>query len=235
MKLRIPLFLFSLLLTTSIAMAQCPVEGLYLTADGAMLEGRASIGWCALDGTEDWGEEGNIYNAESYDGMPLGDQWKIFGQTIAAPGAVEIDSQVDPNGNGWIAYSIEYEGGQFEFDENGPWGTGEGDITGGLSSWDVQVTVTFIAYFPVGATSNITATGYFENCPEMDCLIEFFIANALTMWRPEWGGMPLDDYPPFLCDTDSGEQEDICCVVMQIGCTPVATQQTTWGYIKSLY
>lgn len=231
MRFRIPLFLFlSLALAASVAVAQCPVPGMYMTSNGLMLEGRASIGWCDGNG---WGEEGNIYNAESWEGAVLGTQWKIFGQTIGQNGAVEIDSNIDGNGNGWIAYTVNYVGGEFWFAADGPWGDGGADLSGGLSSWDVQVTVTFIGFDPVGATSNITATGWFNDCPE--CLIEFFIANSLTVWRSDWDPTPLDDYPPFLCDTEAGEQEDICCVIMTIGCEPTANQQTTWGAIKNLY
>jgi hypothetical protein len=196
-----------------------------------MEPGRASEAWCGLDGTPNAGEVGNTENAESWDGATLGGEWRLWGMEIAAD-AMIIDQSMDVNGNGWITYSTPYDGGLFWLSKDGAWGDGTVDFTGYLTYYDVVATVTYVGWNPVGATSNISAAGYFDTSPEW--VVEFLIANAMMIWHPGRGTTMPGGYPPFLCGAPTGELFDVCCITMSFQ-PPVGTEQYSWGAVKSLY
>jgi hypothetical protein len=153
---------------------------------------------------------------------------------IDATGAVETGNTVDSNGNGHITYTTHYEGGQFWISKDGPWGDGVTDITGTLSNYTVIATVTYFNFQMVGATSNISADGIFDNCPLGVSVIRFLIANAMLYWHPSMGPPVPPDYPPFLCGATTGELFDVCCVSMEIG-PAVPVESLSWGAVKSVY
>jgi hypothetical protein len=220
------------LLCASTVSAQYPNVGIYSTQTGTMESGRASEAWCGLDGTPGPGEPGDTENAQSWDGTSLGAEWRLWGMEIGAAGATAIDQSMDGGGNGWITYSTPYDGGLFWLSKDGAWGDGTVDFTGYLTHYDVITTVTYVGGNPIGATSNISAAGYFDTAPQW--VVEFVIANALMAWSPAWGTPMPTGYPPFLCDAPTGELFDVCCITMSFQ-PPVGTEQYSWGAIKSLY
>lgn len=216
--------------------SDCPKVGMYSTYAGTMLPGRASEAWCGLDGTYGPGEEGNAENAMSWDsvGSTLAGEWKLYGMTADPLGAVMIDMNLDGNGTGSITYRTNYDGGEFWLSKDGAWGDGTVDYTGYMTSYVVVATVTYVYGKMVGATSNVTAHGVFDNCPMKDAVVEFVIANAMLVWHPAWGGTPPGNYPPGLCTTTGVELFDVCCVTMNFQ-PAVPVEELSWGKIKSLY
>ncbi len=221
----------ALLLAGSV-LAQCPdTVGFFTTQGGQVLPGRVSEAWCG--GVP--GQPGNTENALSWDGMVLGTQWRVWGMAIDNTGATLISDDVNPvTGNGSRTYRTFYDGGQYWLAGTGPWGDGFNAVTGDITSYMVVTTVTVVAGNAVGATSNVTFTGAFSDCPAAnDCAIEFGIANAILVWNPAMGPMPAD-YPDFLCGAATGELFDACCVTISIDCV-VAAEEATWGSLKALY
>ncbi len=207
-----------------------PNDGTYV-APGVLLSGRVSEAWCSGTGP---GVPGNMENAMSWDPttLTLGGQWKVWGMAIDATGAVETARSIDGSGNGWIDYTTNYNGGQFWLSGSGPWGGGATNFTGYLTYYNVSTRVSYIGGQMVGATSNVFFTGTFNDCP--NCKIEYTIANAMFVWRTGMPGMPAN-YPPFICGASSGEYFDACCIIAKIFCTPIGTETSTWGAIKSIY
>jgi hypothetical protein len=199
-----------------------PIEGVYDTTIGNLKPGRVSEAWCTLPSP---GVPGNTQNAESWDGATLGAQWKVWGMEINAAGPQVVGSSMN-NGSGWIAYSTDYDGGQFWLSKNHTWGDGVNDLTGTVSNYNVFARVTYVNYTPVSVYSTAYFTGVFDECPV--CYLEYVISNVAQVW-PSDPGM----YPALLCGT-AGEYYDVCCIRASIFCQ-VGTEESTWGTIKSLY
>ena len=219
------------------AAGQCPnANDTWSTTAGTMLPGRASEAWCAADGMPlSAGVPGNTQTAQSWDGVALGTQWQANGMQIDANGAVLLSDTVDGSGNGQRTYITNYVGGQFWLTANHSWADGLADLTGPLHGYQVIITITYVANTAVGATSNITFSGTFDDCPGANsCEITFTIANAMLIWRPDSGLTMPAGYPDFLCGANLGELFDICCVTMQIYCA-VPTTDETWSTLKALY
>ena len=218
----------ALMLLALPVLAQCPMPGTYYPTCG-----RASEAYCTGVGA---GQTGNTINAMSWDGtsMALGAEWKLWGQAIlaTAPGGgpnPTMSEDIDAGGNGTRTYYTYYGPGNIWLTDAGPWAY-EGAINGTTDFFYVVQTRTVINWVEVGATSNITATGVIDNCPGT-CAIEFLISNAT--FRGEGAG-PATDYPAYLCAADTGAWFDVCGTILQLDCE-VATDQTTWGSMKSLY
>ncbi len=240
MKLSSQVFLAVVLLLTvfpSHAFSDnCPKVGQYSTYAGTMLPGRASEAWCGLDGTYDPGEQGNVENAKSWDSSAdsLGSEWKLYGMTIDANSAVEINRSLNEYGTGTVTYRTDYDGGVFWLSRYGAWGDGTADYTGTLTSYAVVTTVSYSYGNLAGATSNINATGIFDDCRLKDAVVEFIIANAMLVWHPAWGGDPREGYPDYLCTTPLGELFEVCCVTLSFQ-PAVPVDQMSWGVLKSYY
>ncbi len=220
-----------LILLASAAFGECttkPKDGIYATSAGTILSGRSSEAWCSGEGP---GRPGNTENAMSWDGANLGAQWKIYG--MASSGAVETARYFDAYGNGWIDYTTNYAGGSFWLSSTGAWGDGSTDYSGAVTYFNVGARVTYYGWSPVGVTSNILMSGSFNDCA--GCAIQYSIDNAMLIWQTGYPTAMPADYPPFLCSATAGELYDVCCIIMKVYCTPVSTDQSTWGSIKSLY
>lgn len=219
------------------ASAQCPSAiDTWSTTNGTMLPGRASEAWCGVPPYPfQPGVPGNTQNAMSWNGTALGTQWKTWGMSINAAGAVLLSDMVDANGNGSRTYGTHYDGGQFWLSATNTWSDGIADLTGSLTSYYVVITITYVNFNAVGATSSITFTGSFDNCAATNnCRITFTIANAFLIWGSgQVTPMPAN-YPSFLCGATMGQLFDICCISMQIQCA-VTDEPTSWGRVKSLY
>lgn len=231
-------FVFLMVVLCQPAWAQCPnAIGQWKTNDGTMIGGRASEAWCGADGAAiEGGKPGNTQNAMSWDGVSLGTQWRAWGMAIDGNGALLISDMVDPvSGNGIRSYSTNYVDGQFWLTRHNTWSDGVGDLTGILTSFNVVTTVTIRSWAPVGASSNITFTGDFLNCPGANgCEIRFGITNALLAWNPAFGGSMPADYPALLCGANTGEVFDVCCITIDIYCV-VDAEETSWGSVKALF
>lgn len=217
--------------------AQCPSAiDTWSTTNGTMLGGRASEAWCGVPPYPlQPGVPGNTQNAMSWNGTALGTQWKAWGMSINAAGAVLLSDLVDANGNGSRTYGTHYDGGQFWLSASNTWSDGVSDLTGMLTSYYVVITITYVNFNAVGATSNITFTGTFDNCPATnDCEITFTIANAFLIWGSGQATPMPPNYPSFLCGATLGQLFDICCISMNINCA-VTDVPTSWGSLKSLY
>ncbi len=235
-SLRMPILILALACAGN-ALAQCPnAIDTWSTTNGTMLGGRASEAWCGADGYPvQPGVPGNTQDAQSWNGAALGTQWRAWGMEVDPVGAVLINDTVNASGNGARTYATEYTGGQFWLSADHTWADGLADLTGQLHAYQVIATITYVAHNPVGATSNITFSGTFANCPGVnECEITFTIANAMLVWRAG-SGLPMPaDYPPFQCGATLGELFGICCITMQIDCA-VPAQDEAWGALKALY
>ena len=225
-----------MLLIGGVAWAGCPdADGPFSTMAGTLLPGRVSEAWCPPAGAP--GQPGNTEDAMSWDAGAgtLGDQWRVYGMQISAAGAVETGSDMDEDGNGWIAYSTDYDNGQFWLSKDHLWGDGINDLTGPLLNYNVQTQITYVMGTPVGATSNVYFTGTFDDCPEYQgCVIQYTIANAILVWRSDSGYPMPADYPGFLCGATDGELFDACCITCMIDCV-IPTESGTWGALKTMY
>lgn len=228
--------LSTVFLATSL-FAQCPnLNGAWSTTDGSMLGGRASEAWCGAGGLpQQGGVPGNTESAMSWDGSALGTQWRAWGMAIDPVGAVLISDNLDAFGNGSRTYATNYLGGEFWLTQDNTWADGLADLTGVLATYKVFTTITFFGCVPVGATSNITFTGEFLNCPAVNgCEVRFAIANAMKVWDSTMGTPQPANYPPFLCDASVGELFQVCCISMDIACA-VDTETAPWGSVKALF
>ena len=220
------------------AWAQCPDSiGQWSTTTGTMIGGRATEAWCGADGAPiQGGVPGNTQNAVSWDGASAGTQWRAWGMSIDATGAVLLVDTVDPvTGNGIRTYSTNYLDGEFWLTRDNTWADGLADLTGNLTTFNVVTTITIINFGPVGATSNISFTGDFLNCEGANgCEIRFGITNAILIWSPAFGGSMPADYPALLCDANMGEAFDVCCITVDIFCV-VSAEEMSWGSVKALY
>lgn len=170
----------------------------------------------------------------SWDGAALGAQWKIWGMTIDAAGAVLV-AQRTIGTSTYIDYVTDYDGGEFWLSRDYPWSDGSGDLTGFITSYHVTTTVTLVNGVFRGQTSNVTLTGKFTNCPEYQgCVIEFAIANAIKVWDSSYATPAPADYPALLCGATTGELFAACCIDMSINCV-VANEIDSWSGIKSMY
>lgn len=222
------------------AAAQCPVSGWYRTDDGSLHEGRVTEAWCGADGAPvEPGQPGNMQNAWSYGGGPLGDMWKVWGMTVDANGPIETGSSM-VDGTGWIDYNTTYEGGEFWLNHLFPWGAESAiDMIGSVTYYNIASRVSFVDGVMTGIDANLFMQGSFDECVNDDgdprCFIEFTIANASLVWQSGWPEPAPDLYPEFLCDALMGELYHSCCITTVISCDGVATESVDWGSIKSLY
>lgn len=234
MRKTIVLLTLGLLLTTlAPALATCPnLNSSFSTSAGTLQPGRVSEAWCSGAGP---GVPGNMENAMSWDGVSLGTQWKVWGMTIDAAGAVLINQfQLSPTCVA-ITYATDYDGGQFWLSGSYVWSDGTGDLTGNLTAYHVTTTVTVCNGVPVAQTSNVSFQGQFTNCPEAQgCVIEFAIANAMKIWDSTSVVAAPVNYPSLLCGAVSGELFDACCITLSINCA-VSDETESWSGVKSMY
>lgn len=230
---KVVLILAALAVAAAPAFAACPnTAGSYSTTDGTLLAGRASEAWCAGGP----GQPGDMENTMSWDGATLGGQWKMWGMTIDANGAILVNTRTFGPYT-YLDYATDYEGGQFWLSGAHTWAAGV-DLVGHLTAYHVATTVTLYNGVPVGQTSNVTMTGVFDECTwhgnPSNCVLEFAIANAMKIWDSNAGTPMPANYPSLLCGATIGELFDACCIMASINCA-VATESETWGSLKASY
>lgn len=224
--LKLSFIVLAIVFVAAAAWAACPIHpnpGVYQTTDGTINPGRVSEAWCTLPSP---GVPGNTQNAMSWNGALLGAQWKVWGMAIEPVGPQVVGSSM-VGGNGWIAYSTNYIGGQYWLSKSHAWSDGVNDLTGLITNYNVYARVTYVGGVPVSVYSTAYFTGVFDDCPL--CTLEYVISNVAQVWPPQGAG-----YPPFLCGATAGEYYDVCCIRASIYC-PMGVEESTWGAIKSLY
>ena len=204
-----------------------PLNGVYKSSDGDFDEGRESSGWVGGGFlTED-----NVLHALAWDGAVLGGDWRI-----TCPYVVTVDLVADLVffGNGSRIYQITYTGGTFSLGGNGgqPWANGDASYTGTLTDFTELRTLLFTNNVMVGSDSDFAfngqVNGYSQSCING-------IANGAWLGN---GAAPAN-YPTYLtanCTAGgSGHFADTRDLTLTIAGCSVATEQTTWGTVKSLY
>lgn len=217
------------------AYADAPLNGVYLSP-GMISEGRFTESW--VGGGQ--GQLGNTVFAQSWNGSDLGLEWEVRCPILALPPEL-LEDTVDEFGNGHLVYRSVYTGGEYWLIGTGAWGGGDPDYTGYLEHYVHTTTMQIAGGELVGYNTNAQMTGRFYGYQET-CM-QLTIANASGVG---FGGVPPADYPP-LKDGATGTCEDpdpsvvgewgiVWSITMIIqGCEPTATEETSWGTIKSLY
>lgn len=223
-----------LVVGTSIAYAQPPVDGVYKTQDLDFLEGRYSVAWPAGNGYEDIG---NVIHQESWNGAALGTEWRIYCPLIANV-LLLYNVPTGPAGTYIAGYQITYTGGTVWLDGAGPWGGGDPAYTGMITLYSETRSIQVVSDVLTALNSNhnleAQVMGYAADC------MQFAIGN--TAWigdTPQHGPKPAD-YPAFLdsgCDPTGtaghwGTSTDLTLTIQ--GCL-VGTEETTWGAVKARY
>jgi len=210
------------------ALATPPAIGVYSPDNG-----RFSESW--KNGQE--GAKDNTINAASYPAT----QWYLTCM-VASAKAVEIDRDMDVNGTGWVKYETQYGGGVMWLSAGGPWGDGSEDYTCTVSPVGMTVTVThsFVLGTWLGAVSDITVGGVFDN---YDNCFTYTLSNAAI---EGFGATVATDYPDYQdenCATGTsvfgawGSVDDITLAIYSptdVECT-IPVNETSWGQIKSMY
>jgi len=156
---------------------------------------------------------------------------------LSAPPAL-LENTVDSLGNGHRTYRSTYYGGRFWLAGAGAWAGGDPFYSGICYDYVHTTTMHFLNGQMVGYDTNAQLKGlfdYYESC------IMLTIANAEMMGM---GGIPPADYPVLkngtsgTCDDATGvigEGGNVFCITLVIANCGLATEQTTWGGVKSLY
>ena len=207
-----------------------PVVGTYRSVDlgGALQTGHASQSWTAAANAANGVND--VYNALSWNGAVLGNQWGLSCGIQGAPQLVQ-DNRVSGIGTG--VYTNSFAGGRFFFN-TGPWCT-SAQCAGNISQTVEIVTVQYVSNIPAASVVNINTSGTFDNS---NCNLTFAIGNGVGLGDTDGGPKPAT-YPDFL-DTSCnptrtfGSWGDIITITARVDC-PVPVRQSTWGGLKSIY
>jgi hypothetical protein len=211
--------------------AQPPVSGTWKSTDGDFDEGREANSWAAGD----FVGMGNVLHAESWDGSALGGDWKILCPIVSS---VTLLADLVFNGNGHRIYLIEYSSGTIVLDGAGPWGGGDAQYTGLITSYFETRTLQFVAdqnQQPVfvGSVSDHAVSaqlqGYTQSC------MTWGIGNGVWLGN---GAVPAGypDYRDAGCASGgSGHYGDISDLTLSVQGCAVSTEESSWGRVKALY
>lgn len=218
------------------AQAGPPLDGIYQSDDlpgGVISKGRYTESWVGPSMPLGLG---NAFDAQSWDGMTLGAEWRYYCGSLA--NVLVLTDNVDANGNGNRTYMKTFVGGYIWLDGAGPWGNGDADYPGTITDYVEFETVSFVNFARVAAVSNVQASANFSNYPS-SCMT-FAVGNMAEMGTTD-SMMKPGDFPGFLdpatCDATRtmGGWWDMFTLTLTIsGCT-VETQETSWGAVKALY
>jgi len=212
-----------------------PLNGVYQSTDlgGPVQLGRYTESWMGAGMPL---AMGNTLNAQSWDGMNLGAEWKYYCGFVVM--SQLLVSTVDGSGNGNATYMKTFSGGYSWLNGTGPWANGDVDYPGFITSYVEFETITYQSFQRIAAVSNVQASAQFDNYPS-SCMT-FAIGNMAEMGNTDTGMKPAN-YPGFLdpntCDptVTFGGWWDMFTLTLTIsGCT-VDTQDSTWGSVKSIY
>ncbi|HXV12934.1 MAG TPA: hypothetical protein VEC56_01890 [Candidatus Krumholzibacteria bacterium] len=230
------LLTITLLLAATVALAGPPQTGVYLSNDfgGTMLPGRFSESW--VNPLASHGQIGNTIHALSWDGLTLGDEWRLLCPSIAAAPVLVSDNR-DGNGTGDVTYQTQYGGGTFWMSMNGPWGDGTVDYTGVIQTFVVTTTFQYVFGNVLGIRGNVTMSGSFDG---YDNCFDYTVNNTAIVGTTDTMLLPAD-YPAFrdascFVGPTRGSWGSVTQIALQIyGSCTVTTEESTWGAVKALY
>jgi hypothetical protein len=205
-----------------------------MSALGQIDEGRHSESY--VGGS--FGAIGNTVYSLSWDGVSLGGEWKFLCPALSqAP--VLLDDTVDENGNGHKVYRMDYGAGTFWLSGTGAWGNGDAEYYGDLFHYVHTTTIQYLNWEMVSYTVNVQLSGYFEG---YESCMQLTIANAVSVGMD---GIPPADYPVLQMGVDGvcqdvlpgvhGDWCDVWSITMIISDCATATEQVSWGAVKSMY
>jgi hypothetical protein len=219
------------------ALAGPPLNGIYSSTDigGAVNIGRYTEAWDTGGGAL---MIGTTLNAQSWDGANLGLQWRYECATIQSE-PVLISDMVSGSGTGSRTYEKSFEGGTIWLSGDGPWGNGDPEYVGTITSYVEYETIQYVAWQPVHAVTNVTAIAHIDGYSE--ACMTFSVGNGVEIGSTAHGDVKPADYPGLL-------QEGSCAPVMTLGawwdmmtlslyidsCT-VGSETSTWGAVKAIY
>lgn len=224
------------LILPSLALAGAPLEGTWSSTDlgGPVPVGRYTESWGAGGGAL---LTGTMLNASSWDGSTLGGSW-AYSCATELTDAVLIDDSVNAQGFGTRTWRKTFSGGTIWLSGSGPWSTGDPEYTGPIMSYVEFETVTYVAFAPIAATTNVQAqamiTGYETLC------LGFTVGNGAKIGDSLTGGTLPANYPPLMapgCNPGgvNGAWWNFAQLTLYITNCSVGTEEQSWGGIKSLY
>jgi hypothetical protein len=227
---------FASLLVPVLALADSPLNGTYESMDigGPINTGRYSESWSSGG---DALSTGVVLNAADWDGATLGGQWAYScGVQLTAP--VLLVDNVDVNGNGNRTYMKTFTGGSIRLSGSGPWGNGDAEYTGPISSYNEFETIQYVNHVRTHAVSNVSAIAFFDGYSD-DCM-QFSVGNGLEVGATDLGHPMNPDYPAFMdtaCGTsrDQGAWWDLFNLQLYITGCEVSNEDRSWGEVKSFY
>ena len=226
-----------LALTVSASLAGPPLPGNYMSTDigGTIPPGRYTEGW-DLGGGALLG--GTTQNCGSWDGTTLDGVWKYTCGTMTGPGTL-LFSTVNAQGNGNRTYACSYVGGTFWLSGTGPWANGDPDYPGVFDSYVEFETITYSAWVPISAVTNVQSAAHFDNYGTF-CM-GFSIGNGSRVGTTDLGNVMPAGYPAMLDPTCAptrtlGAWWDFTSItiVLTPDCATPA-KPSTWGSLKSIY
>jgi hypothetical protein len=233
---RLATVLTLLVLFTGSSFADAPLNGDYQSTDlgGPLYLGRYTEGWAPGGGAL---APGTTLNAMSWDGMSLGTQWHYWCSTEESAPVLLVDN-VNASGNGNRTYMKTFVGGYIWLSGTGPWANGDAEYAGYIDTYTEFETVTYTAWEPVAAVTNVQAVAYFDLYPQ-SCM-SFYIGNGTLIASTDMGQAIPADYPGLLdpdCNATyvDGAAWDFTSITLSIVDCAVGTEESSWGNIKSLH
>jgi len=232
----IVVFAALVMLLAGSAIAGPPLDGAYKSVDigGPVYVGRYTEAWSA-GGAALLG--GTTFNAASWDGSTLGNQWRYWCSTMPSHGSLLVNT-VNSQGNGNRTYMKVFSGGYIWLSGTGPWANGDPDYPGVIDSYVEFETITYSNWIPIAAITNVQASAHFDNYPSM-CM-SFYIGNGSQVASTDLGNPVPPNYPGFLdpnCNPTRtlGASWDFFTITLSIVDCNIGTEDATWGAIKSMF
>lgn len=217
---------------TTSAFAGAPLNGVYKSSDGDFIEGRETGEWNG-GGFLTVGNYLQAFSGEVYPAS--GTQWKWECPQVVS---VNLEADLVFNGFGSKIYSLNYTGGTFGLGGGAlPWANGQ-SYTGSFTTFTEIRTLIFANHVMVGSDSDFSFTGTIDGYPQ-SCL--YGIANGAWLRNTFVGDLDPPDHFPLggacagLSRDDQVHLADIRDITLTIGGCTVATEESTWGKVKSLY
>lgn len=213
------------------AFAGPPLNGTYKSLNGDFDNGREASSWPVGGGN--YIGTGNVLHAESWDGSTFGTDWKVLCPQVIN---VTLVADLTFGGDGQKIYQIDYAGGMIELGGSGPWGNGDPQYTGLIDTYTEFRTVQYVSGGIVGAVSNHSVSAHLQGYTA-SCMTWGIGNGALIGMSPD--AKPAD-YPDFRdgnCNAgpNQGHWGNFTDLTISVQGCAVATQQSTWGGVKSMY
>jgi len=203
-----------------------PLNGVYKSSDGDFDEGRESSTWVGggfLTTT-------NVLHALAWDGAVLGGDWRITCPYVVS---VTLEADLVFGGFGSRIYSIQYAGGTFSLGGSGgqPLANGDPSYTGVLTGFTEIRTLIFESGNMVGSDSDFSFSGQVDGYTQ-SCING--IANGAWLANGVGAGYPTN-LDANCAAGGVGHYADTRDLTLTIAGCSVATEESSWGRVKSLY